>query len=135
MESFPEVKLRIRISNNDVHYAGNLVDGAYIMKLFGDVATELTIRLDGDEGLLRAYENVEFLKPVYGGDFLEIKGKIIQKGKSIRKIFFEAYKIISSSEDINQESAFDWIDPPILIAKAIGTTVVIKNKQRKNHLE
>jgi 3-aminobutyryl-CoA ammonia-lyase len=135
MESFPEVKLRIRISNNDVHYAGNLVDGAYIMKLFGDVATELTIRLDGDEGLLRAYENVEFLKPVYGGDFLEIKGKIIQKGKSSRKIFFEAYKIISSSEDINQESAFDLIDPPILIAKAIGTTVVIKNKQRKNHLE
>jgi len=56
MEIYPEVKLRIRVSANDVHYAGELVDGAHIMKLFGDVATELTIRYDGDEGLLRAYE-------------------------------------------------------------------------------
>jgi hypothetical protein len=64
MEIFPEVTLRVRISANDVHYAGELLDGAHIMKLFGDVATELTIRYDGDEGLLRAYENVEFLKPV-----------------------------------------------------------------------
>ncbi len=135
MKLDPEVKLRIRISNNDAHYAGNLVDGAHIMKLFGDVATELTIRFDGDEGLLRAYEKVEFLKPVYGGDFLEVKGKIIQSGNSSRQILFEAYKIISPSNDINQESACDIIEPPILIAKAIGTTVVTKNKQRKNHLK
>ncbi len=72
METYPEVKLRVRISASDVHYAGDLVDGAHMMKLFGDVATELTIRHDGDEGLLRAYENVEFLEPVNGVDFLEI---------------------------------------------------------------
>jgi 3-aminobutyryl-CoA ammonia-lyase len=135
MKPYPEVKLRIRISNNDIHYAGNLVDGAHIMKLFGDVATELTIRFDGDEGLLRAYEKVEFLKPVYGGDFLEIKGKIIQSENNSRQILFEAFKIITSSGDINQESALDLIEPPVLVTKAIGTTVVTKNKQRKDHLK
>ncbi len=131
METYLEVKLRLRISANDVHYAGELVDGAHIMKLFGDVATELTIRFDGDEGLLRAYENVEFLEPVHGGDFLEITGKIVKVGNTSRKIIFEAFKIISSSNDITQESACDVIEPPILVAKAIGTSVVTKNKQRK----
>jgi 3-aminobutyryl-CoA ammonia-lyase len=130
MEIYPEVKLRVRISANDVHYAGNLVDGSHIMKLFGDVATELTIRYDGDEGLLRAYENVEFLEPVRGGDFLEITGKIIAVGNTSRKILFEAFKIISSSNDTSQESACDVLNPPILAVKAIGTSVVTTNKQR-----
>lgn len=131
MEPYTEVKLRIRVSANDAHYAGNLVDGAHIVKLFGDVATELTIRYDGDEGLLRSYENVEFLEPVHGGDFLEIMGKIISVGNTSRKITFEAFKIISSSNDKNQESACDVLSQPILVAKAIGTSVVTKNKQRK----
>ena len=131
METFLEVNLRIRISASDAHYAGNLVDGAHIMQLFGDVATELTIRHDGDEGLLRAYENVEFLEPVHGGDFLEISGKIINVGNTSRKILFEAYKIISSSNDSSQESACDVLDIPILVAKAIGTAVVTKDKQRR----
>lgn len=131
METYPEVKLRVRISANDVHYAGNLLDGAHIMKLFGDVATELTIRFDGDEGLLRAYENVEFLEPVYGGDFLEVIGKIIKVGNTSRKIIFEAFKIISSSNDVNQESACDLLESPILVAKAVGTSVVTKDKQRR----
>ncbi|MDH3611215.1 MAG: 3-aminobutyryl-CoA ammonia lyase [Nitrosopumilus sp.] len=130
MEIFPEVKLRVRISTNDVHYAGNLVDGAHIMQLFGDVATELTIRYDGDEGLLRAYEKVEFLEPVHGGDFLEIVGKIVNVGNTSRKIIFEAYKIISSSKDKTQESACDVLAPPLLVAQAIGTAVVTKDKQR-----
>jgi len=127
---FLKVTLRVRISANDVHYAGNLVDGAHIMKLFGDVATELTIRHDGDEGLLRAYENVEFLEPVHGGDFLEIVGTIVSIGNTSRKIIFEAFKIISSSNDVNQESACNVLEPPILVAKAIGTAVVTKEKQR-----
>ena len=131
MESYPEVKLRVRISSNDVHYAGNLLDGAHIMKLFGDVATEITIRFDGDEGLLRAYENVEFLEPVYGGDFLEVVGKVVKVGNTSRKIIFEAFKIISSSNDPNQESACDLLESPILVAKAVGTSVVTKDKQRR----
>ena len=127
---YPEVKLRVRISASDVHYAGDLVDGAHIMKLFGDVATEITIRHDGDEGLLRAYEKVEFLEPVHGGDFLEVVGKIIKVGNTSRKISFEAFKIISSAHDVNQESACNVLKSPILVAKAIGTAVVTKDKQR-----
>ena len=130
METYPEVRLHVRISASDVHYAGDLLDGAHIMKLFGDVATELTIRHDGDEGLLRAYENVEFLEPVHGGDFLEVTGKIVQVGNTSRKIVFEAFKIISPSK-IDQESACDVLEPPILVAKAVGTAVVTKDKQRK----
>lgn len=132
MTIYPEVKLRVRISESDVHYAGGLVDGAHVMKLFGDVATELTIRYDGDEGLLRAYEKVEFLEPVHAGDFLEVTGRIINAGNTSRKIIFEAFKIISSSNDVPQKSACDVLDAPIMVAKAIGTSVVTKDKQRKN---
>ena len=133
MEILPEVKLRVRISSEDAHYAGNLVDGAHIMQLFGDVATELTIRYDGDEGLLRAYENVEFLEPVHGGDFLEVIGKIVSVGNTSRKIIFEAFKIISPAKTPENESACDVLSPPILVAKAAGTAVVTKDKQRRNH--
>jgi len=131
MEIYPEVKLHVRISESNVHYAGGLVDGSHVMKLFGDVATELTIRYDGDEGLLRAYEKVEFLEPVHAGDFLEVNGKIISTGNTSRKIFFEAYKIISPSKGLSQDSACDLLEFPIIVAKAIGTSVVTKDKQRK----
>ncbi len=130
-KSLPEAKLRLRMSSRDAHYAGNLVDGARILNLFGDLATELTIRYDGDEGLLRAYDNVEFFSPVHGGDFIEVIGKITEVGKSSRKISFEAYKVIAPSPDQRHGSACDVLDPPILVAKASGTCVVIKEKQRK----
>lgn len=133
MEELPEIKLRVRISSSDAHYAGNLVDGAHIMQLFGDAATELTIRYDGDEGLLRAYENVEFLEPVHGGDFLEVSGKIVKVGNSSRKIVFEAHKVIEPSKNSTIESACDVLMPPILVAKAVGTAVVTKDKQRQKH--
>ena len=129
MTKFPQAKLRVRMSSQDAHYAGNLVDGARILNLFGDVATELTIRYDGDEGLLRAYDNVEFLAPVHGGDFIEVTGKITKVGNTSRKIVFEAYKVIAPSPD--HQSACDVLDPPILVAKASGTCVVTKEKQRK----
>jgi 3-aminobutyryl-CoA ammonia-lyase len=131
-ESYPEAKLRIRMSSRDAHYAGNLVDGARILNLFGDVATELTIRYDGDEGLLRAYDQVEFLAPVYSGDFIEVTGKITKVGNTSRKINFEAYKVITSLQDDKHPSACDVLKPPILVAKATGTCVVVKEKQRKN---
>ena len=130
-KSLPEAKLRLRLSSRDAHYAGNLVDGARILNLFGDLATELTIRYDGDEGLLRAYDNVEFFSPVHGGDFIEVIGKITKVGKSSRKMSFKAFKVIAQSPDQRHESACDVLDPPILVAKASGTCVVIKEKQRK----
>ena len=131
-ESLPEAKLRIRMSSSDAHYAGNLVDGARILQLFGDLATELTIRYDGDEGLLRAYDSVEFLAPVYGGDFIMARGKITKVGHSSRKMSFEAYKVITPSKDAKHDSACDVLDKPLLVAKATATGVVIKEKQRKS---
>ena len=53
------------------HYAGNLVDGAYSLGLFGDVATELCITSDEDEGLFASYSDVQFLSPVRAGDVLD----------------------------------------------------------------
>ena len=128
-EEIFESEIRLRISHDDIHYAGNLLDGAHIMKLFGDVATELTIRIDGDEGLLRAYENVEFFSPVYAGDFVSIKGKVIKIGNTSRKISFEAFKIIELNKNTKFESNAKILDPPLLVAKAIGTSVVLKDKQ------
>jgi 3-aminobutyryl-CoA ammonia-lyase len=39
-----ESMIRLRISAHDAHYGGGLVDGARMLGLFGDVATELLIR-------------------------------------------------------------------------------------------
>ena len=124
------VLIRVRMSTNDAHYGGNLVDGAKILELFGDVATELLIRNDGDEGLFRAYDNVEFLAPVYAGDFIEVEGEIIERGNSSRKMKFEARKVIIPRPDIS-DSAADFLDEPIVVCKASGTCVVPIDKQRK----
>jgi len=124
------VLIRVRMSSNDAHYGGNLVDGAKMLELFGDVATELLIRNDGDEGLFRAYDNVEFLAPVYAGDYIEVEGEIITCGNTSRKMKFEARKVIIPRPDIN-DSAADFLDEPIIVCKASGTCVVPKNKQRK----
>ena len=122
--------IRVRMSLNDAHYGGNLVDGAKILELFGDVATELLIKNDGDEGLFRAYESIEFLAPVYAGDYIEAEGKIIELGNTSRKMIFEARKVITLKPDIN-DSAADFLDEPILVCKASGTCVVPRKKQRK----
>ena len=125
------VLIRVRMSLNDAHYGGNLVDGAKILELFGDVATELLIRNDGDEGLFRAYDNVEFLAPVYAGDYIEVEGEIIKHGNSSRKMKFEARKVIMLRPDIS-DSAADFLDEPIIVCKASGTCVVPIDKQRKS---
>lgn len=120
----------MRMSMHDAHYGGNLVDGAKMLNLFGDVATELLIRQDGDEGLFAAYEKVEFLAPVYAGDYIEAVGEITQVGNSSRKMVFEARKVIIPRPDLN-ESACDVLEEPIVVCRAVGTCVVPKNKQRK----
>ncbi len=132
-EYYPHAILRVRMSSSDAHYAGNLVGGARILNLFGDVATELTIRYDGDEGLLRAYDSVEFLAPVYAGDFIEVIGKITHAGNTSRTISFEAYKVITASSDKAHVSSCDVLKSPVLVAKAIGTCVVVKEKQRNSN--
>lgn len=120
----------MRLSNHHAHYGGGLVDGAFNLQLFGDVATELLIRNDGDEGLFRAYDSVDFLAPLYAGDYIEASGWITHIGNTSRKMEFECYKVISSRPDIN-ESAADVLQEKILVAKASGTCIVPKEKQRK----
>lgn len=124
-----EVVIRLRIGAEDAHYGGELVDGAHMTKLFGDVATELLIRRDGDEGLFRAYDNIEFIAPVYAGDFIEAKGWITSEGNTSRKMAFEAWKVIAPRPDIS-DSAAEVLAEPILVCRATGTCVTPKNKQR-----
>ncbi|WP_396268672.1 hotdog domain-containing protein [Ideonella sp.] len=122
--------IRLRLGSHDAHYAGNLVDGAKMLQLFGDVATELLIRSDGDEGLFVAYDKVEFLAPVMAGDFIEAHGRITQMGKSSRKMEFEARKVISAAQVPGQVSAADVLDPPVVVCRASGTCVVPVGFQR-----
>src|SRR5213592_1476534 len=106
--------LRVRMSAHDAHYGGGLVDGARILQLFGDVATEISIRHDGDEGLLRAYESVEFLEPVFAGDFIEARGLLENVGRTSRTVRFEAHKLIVPRPDLS-DSAADVLAEPLLV--------------------
>ncbi|MBQ4416988.1 MAG: 3-aminobutyryl-CoA ammonia lyase [Butyrivibrio sp.] len=121
--------IRLRMSAHDAHYGGNLVDGARMLGLFGDVATELLILNDGDEGLFKAYDSIEFFAPVHAGDYIEARGEITEVGNTSRKMTFEAYKVITPRPDLN-DSACDVLKEPVLVCKASGTCVVVKDRQR-----
>lgn len=125
-----ESKLRLRMSASDAHYGGNLVDGAKMLGLFGDVATELLIIKDGDEGLFLRYDEVQFLAPVYAGDYIEAYGYITECGNSSRKMEFIASKVIQPRTDIGESSA-DVLEEPIVVCKAKGVCVVKKELQRR----
>ena len=122
-----EARLKLRMS--EAHYAGGLVEGARMLNLFGDVATELLIRLDGDEGLFRAYSSVEFLAPVHAGDFIEIVGRIVSVGNTSRQMEFEAWKVIAPCSE-HGESAAMVLEEPLLVCSAKGTCVTPKQNQR-----
>ena len=122
--------IRVRMSANDAHYGGQLVNGAHMLSLFGDVATELAILCDGDEGLLVSYEKVEFLAPLYAGDYVEVVGRITKIGRTSRRMEFEARKVIAARPDIS-DSAADVLEQPLVIGRAVGTTVVKAERQRK----
>ena len=122
--------IRLRISAHDAHYAGGLVDGARMLNLFGDVATELLIRSDGDEGLFVAYDQVEFLAPVKAGDYIEARGRITRTGKTSRQMSFEAHKVIESAGVSGQPSAANVLAEPVLVCRASGTCVVPADCQR-----
>ena len=126
-----KVMIRLRMGSNDAHYGGNLVDGAKMLQLFGDVATELLIRNDGDEGLFVAYDMVQFTAPVYAGEFIEAEGSITSAGNSSRKMTFEARKVVIPRPEISA-SAADFLEEPIVVCRATGTCVVPVKCQRKN---
>ncbi len=124
------VLIRVRMSQADAHYGGNLVDGARMLQLFGDVATELLIRHDGDEGLFRAYDAVEFLAPVHAGDYVEATGEITRVGGTSRAMRFEARKVVIPRPDLS-DSAAEVLAEPVVVCRATGTCVVPREKQRR----
>ena len=105
------------------HYGGALVDGAYVLALFGDVATEVCIRTDGDEGLLAGYDDVQFRAPVRAGDVLEATATVVRIGRRSRTLEFEARVIARAAPD-RSESAAQLLDPPLVVTTARGTVVV-----------
>jgi acyl-CoA hydrolase len=131
MDTPIESLIRLRISAHEAHYAGGLVDGARMLNLFGDVATELLIRSDGDEGLFVAYDEVQFLAPVHAGDYIEARGRIVATGRTSRKMTFEARKVIASAGIAGQPSAADVLAEPVVVCRASGTCVVPQDCQRR----
>jgi 3-aminobutyryl-CoA ammonia-lyase len=105
------------------HYGGNLVDGAYMLGLFGDVATEVCIRTDGDEGLFASYSDVQFKAPVIGGDVLEVIAAITRIGTRSRQIAFEA-RVVCRAQPKRGPSAAEVLAEPIVAVTATGTVVV-----------
>ena len=115
--------LRVRIGQEEAHYGGNLVEGARVLKLFGDIVTEIAIVTDGDEGLFVGYDKIEFLAPVYAGDFIEATGRVIKIGNTSRTVELEAHKVIAARYDQSPSGA-DLLDKPQLVVRAVGTTVI-----------
>jgi 3-aminobutyryl-CoA ammonia-lyase len=121
--------LRVRIGQEEAHYGGNLVEGARVLKLFGDIITEIAIVTDGDEGLFVGYDNIEFLAPLYAGDFVEATGRVIKIGNTSRTVEFEAHKVIAARYNQSPSGA-DVLDKPQLVVRAVGTTVVPADHSR-----
>jgi 3-aminobutyryl-CoA ammonia-lyase len=106
------------------HYAGNLVDGAYSLGLFGDVATELCILTDGDEGLFASYADVQFRAPIRAGDVLEITGEIIGVGTRSRVLDLAVHVVARGAATAERPGAASMLDEPLLATSARGTVVV-----------
>jgi 3-aminobutyryl-CoA ammonia-lyase len=117
------VTQRRYVPHSHAHYGGNLVDGAYSLGLFGDVATELCIRTDGDEGLFAGYAEVRFAAPVLAGDVVEVTATLAKVGTRSRTVSFEA-RVVCRADPGRGPSAALVLDPPIVATTAVGTVVV-----------
>ena len=117
------VTYRRYVPHSHAHYGGNLVDGAYVLGLFGDVATELCIVSDGDEGLFASYDEVQFVGPVYGGDVVEVVAEITRVGTRSRAVRFEA-RVVCRATPERGPSAAAVLDPALVVTTATGTVVV-----------
>jgi 3-aminobutyryl-CoA ammonia-lyase len=117
------VTQRRYVSAADAHYGGNLVEGAYVLALFGDVATEACIRMDADEGLFASYSDVQFRAPVLGGDVIETTATVVRVGRRSRELAFEA-RVVCRANPERGPSASDVLDAPITVVTARGTVVV-----------
>jgi 3-aminobutyryl-CoA ammonia-lyase len=118
-----EVTHRRYVGHGDAHYGGGLVDGAYLLALFGDVATEACIRMDGDEGLFASYSDVQFRAPVIAGDVLEATATVTRVGTRSRELSFEA-RVVCRAQPERGPSAAAVLAEPIVAVTATGTVVV-----------
>jgi 3-aminobutyryl-CoA ammonia-lyase len=122
----PRLGLTVRhqryVPYSHAHYGGNLVDGAYVLGLFGDVATEASVRADGDEGLFASYSDVQFRAPVLAGDVLEITATITRLGRRSREMSFEA-RVLCRAEPERSPSAARVLAEPVVAVTATGTVV------------
>jgi 3-aminobutyryl-CoA ammonia-lyase len=117
------VTQRRYVSATDAHYGGNLVNGAYVLALFGDVATEACIRMDADEGLFASYSDIQFRAPVLGGDVIETTATVVRVGRRSRELAFEA-RVVCRADPERGPSASDVLDEPVVVVTARGTVVV-----------
>jgi 3-aminobutyryl-CoA ammonia-lyase len=124
-----EVVHRRYVPHSHAHYGGNLVDGAYSLGIFGDVATELCIQTDGDEGLFASYSDVQFIAPVMAGDVVEAVGRLIARGDRSREIDFEC-RVVARSNQSDSGSQSSVVDPPIVAVRARGTVVIARPGDR-----
>jgi 3-aminobutyryl-CoA ammonia-lyase len=111
------------VSAADAHYGGNLVDGAYVLALFGDVATEVCIRTDGDEGLFAGYTSIRFLAPVRGGDVVEVTATVVAEGRTSRTLQLHANVVCRAAPEVSP-SASEVLAEPLMVVEAVGTVVV-----------
>jgi 3-aminobutyryl-CoA ammonia-lyase len=111
------------VKHGDAHYGGGLVDGAYVLGLFGDVATEACVRMDGDEGLFASYSDMQFRAPVRAGDVLEVSCEVTAMGRRSRQLSFEA-RVVCRADPSRGPSAARVLDPPVVAVTAAGTVVV-----------
>ncbi len=111
------------VPHGHAHYGGGLVDGAYVLGLFGDVATEASIRADGDEGLLAAYSDVQFRAPVRAGDVIEVSATITRAGRRSRDLAFTA-RVLCRADPERGPSAARALPEPVVAVTAAGTVVV-----------
>jgi 3-aminobutyryl-CoA ammonia-lyase len=111
------------VKHGDAHYGGGLVDGAYVLGLFGDVATEACVRMDGDEGLFASYSDVQFRAPVLAGDVLEATCEVTAVGRRSRSLTFTA-RVVCRADPSRGPSAAAVLEEPVVVVTAVGTVVV-----------
>lgn len=120
---------RLRLSAHDAHYGGGLVSGGRLMEMLSDLATELCIRLYGDEGLFAGYSSVEFLLPAHAGDFLEVRGEVLRTGNTSVEMTFAITRYARPRPEVS-DSAADLLESPETVLRATGTCVVPKDRRR-----
>lgn len=118
----------------DSHYPDGVVSIGTIVELFGMAGGKLSYLYDGDAGLARAYENLEFVAAAYQGDYLRVTCTLLEVGRTSRKRLYEAHVVARQHGIGTSPSHGEILEAPILVARAVGTVVVPLAVQRKTAL-